>query len=72
MEVSVQETRLKISGMSCGHCSSAVEKALTNLEGVSRVQVSLEEGSALIQYDPGQLEVADLEKTIEDAGYTIV
>ncbi len=70
--MAVQEARLKISGMSCGHCSSAVEKALTNLEGVSRVQVSLEEGLALIQYDPGHLEVADLEKTIEDAGYTIL
>ena len=37
---------LKISGMNCGHCTAAVTKALSSIEGVSEVVVDLERGEA--------------------------
>lgn len=72
MKLAVQEAQFKISGMSCGHCKSAVEKALANLQGVSRVEVFLEEGLAVVEFDPARVEVADLKKEIEETGYTVV
>jgi len=30
-----------IEGMSCGHCAARIEKALGNLDGVSKVKVNL-------------------------------
>jgi copper chaperone len=43
-------TRLKITGMSCGHCSAAVTKALAAVPGVSKVvEVSHERGEALVE-----------------------
>jgi copper chaperone len=42
--------RLKIMGMSCGHCVAAVERALDGVEGVQKRQVSV--GVAEIDYDP--------------------
>jgi copper chaperone len=48
---------LKITGMTCGHCSQAVTRALAAVAGVTAVQVSLEKGEARIEgdADPGQL-----------------
>ena len=37
---------LKISGMNCGHCTAAVAKALSSIEGVSEVVVDLERSEA--------------------------
>jgi copper chaperone len=40
---------LKVSGMTCGHCETAVQKALQSIEGVNAVQVSRITGSATIE-----------------------
>ncbi|GAB1410648.1 cation transporter [Desulfovibrionales bacterium] len=37
---------LKISGMSCGHCTGSVTKILESFPGISNVQVSLNPGQA--------------------------
>ena len=61
---------MKIEGMSCGHCSARVEKALNAIDGVSAT-VNLEEKIASIAL---QKEVSDdvLRKAVEDAGYEVV
>lgn len=52
-------TRLAITGMSCGHCKAAVEKALAGVEGVTRVEVDLAGGQALVEGSaPAELLVA--------------
>lgn len=43
---------LKIDGMTCGHCTATVEKALGNVPGVTRVRdVSRERGEATVEGD---------------------
>lgn len=42
---------IKIKGMSCGHCVASVTKALSNLDGISNVEVSLEKGEATFNLD---------------------
>ncbi len=44
----MSEIVIKITGMSCGHCSASVEKALKALSAVSSAQVSLNPGEARI------------------------
>lgn len=39
-------TTIKVTGMSCQHCVNAVTKALSGIEGIQDVQVSLEKGEA--------------------------
>ena len=39
-------TTIKVTGMSCQHCVNAVTKALSGIEGILDVQVSLEKGEA--------------------------
>jgi Copper chaperone len=61
---------IKIAGMSCGHCSARVAKALNALPGV-HAEVSHESGSATITADVLPPE-ADLVRAVEAAGYTVV
>ncbi|HEX7021474.1 MAG TPA: heavy metal-associated domain-containing protein [Trueperaceae bacterium] len=59
-------TKLKIEGMSCGHCRQAVQNALESVPGSQDVQVDLEQGLATVD---GQPEVALLVAAVENEGY---
>lgn len=67
-----KKVEIKVSGMACAACSAAVERSLQNLDGVISAAVNLAAGTALIEFDPESLRLADLEKAIKDAGYDVV
>ena len=60
-------TELKIQGMSCSHCSAAVERALKGVTGVTQAQVDLEAGTANVQ---GSAALEDLLAAVSEEGYT--
>lgn len=60
-------TELNISGMTCGHCQSAVSKALKSVPGVQDAQVDLKTGRAVVE---GQVDVQALIAAVTDEGYT--
>lgn len=62
--------KMKIEGMSCGHCSGRVEKALNGIEGVSAV-VNLEGKYADIVIS-GNVSDDTLRAAVTDAGYEVV
>ena len=64
-------TIIKINGMSCGHCSMAVKKALGQIEGVEKVEVSLEDKTATIS-STTSLDINILKEIIDDEGYDFV
>ncbi|MBE2899900.1 heavy metal translocating P-type ATPase [Methanothermobacter thermautotrophicus] len=63
---------IRIGGMGCAACALKIEEALKGLDGVSDATVNLVEGKVSIEYDPGRVELSDMEATIEDAGYTVL
>lgn len=63
----MESVYLKVDGMSCGSCVNAVTKALTAVQGVSSVGVSLAEGIARIE--GAELSVPAIEAAIVGAGY---
>ncbi len=63
---------LKVEGMSCMHCSGRVTRALEELDGVTNVDVSLDEGTATVEYDDSKVDVSKMEAAVEDAGYDVV
>lgn len=62
---------LIIGGMNCAACSSACEKALNKLEGVT-ASVNLPTEKAFIEYDETKVSYADLEGAIKKAGFFVV
>jgi copper chaperone len=59
-------TELKIDGMTCGHCSAAVKKALERVAGVTGADVDLAAGRARVQ---GAADPANLIAAVQDEGY---
>ncbi len=60
--------KLVIDGMSCGHCTGAVEKALLAIEGVNSVEVSLDPGQALVE---GEVDAKSLVTAVAEEGYDV-
>lgn len=64
--------KFTVLNMTCMHCVGHVDKALKELNGVENVNVSLENKSATIEYNPQKVTVSDFEKAITEAGYEFV
>ena len=62
---------LKVKGMTCEGCVAAVTRVLSALEGVGKVDVSLERGEAAVEFDRARVAESDLTAAIEDAGYEV-
>ena len=58
-----------IGGMSCGMCQSAVQEALSGVEGVAEAAVDLEGGKATVVFDEGTTNLDALRTAVEDAGF---
>ncbi len=67
---SMQKT-LNITGMMCNHCVAHVKKALESVDGVSSVNVSLENNNATVTL-AHPVDDATLAKAVTDEGYDVV
>jgi copper chaperone len=59
-----------VTGMTCEHCVSAVQKEIGGLPGVTGVDVDLGTGAVRITADPRPTEAA-LRAAVDAAGYEI-
>jgi copper chaperone len=60
---------IKVVGMSCQGCVKNLTGALSGTPGVNNVAVSLEEGEALVSYDPARVSANALRTVVEDCGF---
>jgi copper chaperone len=67
----MQTVTLEISGMTCGGCVRSVGNVLKALDGVAKAEVSLEKRSAVVDYDPGKVGIAELKRSVEGAGFEV-
>ncbi|GAA4654994.1 copper ion binding protein [Anaerocolumna aminovalerica] len=63
--------KIAIEGMSCQHCVSHVKEALSELNGVTSVEVNLEGKSAVLEAS-GEVKDEDIKFAVDDAGYEVV
>ncbi len=61
---------VSIEGMQCNHCKMTVEKVLGALEGVTKVEVSLENKNAIIESSK-EIDNNKIEEVIKEAGFTV-
>ena len=67
----MQTEHLKVTGMTCGGCTSNVTNALNAVKGVEDVAVSLSEGEAVVQYDERLTSPEQLKSAVKGAGYGV-
>ena len=56
-----------ITGMSCGGCRSHVEKALSEVEGVTKASVNLEKAEAVLDMEP-HIEIEKFQEALKNSG----
>ena len=62
---------IQIEGMSCGHCTGRVQKALEGMEGVTSVEMSLEDKNATVTLNT-DITNEVLSAAVTEAGYEVV
>lgn len=65
------QQQFSVTGMTCGHCAASVTEEVSEIPGVSDVQVSHEAGTLTFEAtaDVTRDQVA---AAVEEAGYTLV
>ena len=60
--------KLKVDGMTCGHCAQTVTKAVEGLPSVERALVDLAAGEVTVE---GAADEDAVRRAIEEAGYEV-
>ena len=62
---------INIEGMQCNHCKMSVEKALNEINGITKVEVNLEKKTAIIK---SSIEISneEIKSKVSDAGFEII
>jgi P-type Cu+ transporter len=68
---SIQRIDLPITGMSCAACASRVEKSISKVKGVSKVNVNFANSKAYVEYVPSETDNKDIKSAVEKAGYGV-
>ncbi|MDZ7640890.1 MAG: cation transporter [Desulfurivibrio sp.] len=63
---------IKIKGMSCAHCVASVTKALSDIDGISNVHVSLSDHEASFELSKDELPMTAIRAAIDRIGFEVV
>lgn len=63
----MNDVKLTIEGMSCGHCVARVREALATVAGVEVSDVRI--GEATVRIDPARADIGALIDAVQDVGY---
>ncbi|NHZ71138.1 MAG: copper ion binding protein [Proteobacteria bacterium] len=62
---------LSVPDISCGHCKSSIEGAVVPMDGVAKAEVSINDRTVDVEYDPAKVELAAIVTAIDDQGYEV-
>jgi len=60
-----------VKGMTCASCAVNIEKGLAGIDGVKTANVNLAAEKVVIEYDPAQVSLSKIIKTIIELGYKV-
>ncbi|MBN2839286.1 MAG: heavy-metal-associated domain-containing protein, partial [Fusobacteriaceae bacterium] len=69
IEVPYSNVILDIEGMTCQACSLRIEKKISKLEGISKINVNLATNIAEIIFNENQIKLSEIKSSIENLGY---
>jgi len=70
-EAKIERIDLPIVGMSCASCASTIQKNLSGLKGVEKVNVNFATSKATILYQPQLISPQDFISSIRKSGYEV-
>lgn len=67
----MEQIKLQVQGMSCGHCVNSIEGNVGELNGVKSVKVHLDNGTVDIEFDLNVVSLEEIKSEIEELGYEV-
>lgn len=64
-------TEYEVTGMSCGHCENAVREEVSEIPGVTGIEVSADTGKLVIS-SQDELDDKAVVSAVEEAGYNVL
>src|SRR5256885_14369196 len=61
--------KLRVTGMTCGHCQAKVEKALKSVSGVYSAVIDLPDGEAEVDFDDDRITTDQLVAAVGEGGH---
>lgn len=65
----MEKQTFDVMGMTCAACQAAVDRAVTKIDGVDSVDVSLLSNTMKVEYDPQKTDASQIIAAVEKAGY---
>lgn len=69
--MSTTTTEFQVTGMSCGHCETAIRSEVSEIPGVTGIDVSAQTGRLAVTADQ-PVDDAAVIAAVDEAGYTAV
>ena len=66
----MENTSLKLRGMSCASCANNIEDAIRSVPGVEACSVNFAAEQASVTYDSGKTDIATIQAAVDEAGYS--
>jgi len=66
-----ENLELEITGMTCDHCATSIEKRFDNKEGLVSKEVSYKDGKGNFTYDPNVISETEIIDTINKGNYRV-
>jgi len=63
-------TTVTVTGMTCGHCAASVREEVSEIPGVTDVDVNVDSGAVVITSE-AELDRAQLAAAVTEAGYAL-
>lgn len=65
------ERKLFVPDISCDHCKTSIEAAVSELNGVEAVSVDIPSKTVDLSYDEGAVSLENIIKAMVDVGYEV-
>lgn len=67
----LERVTLTAPDISCGHCELTIREEVGALDGVASVEPSANTKRVTVAFDPARVSLAQIESTMDDAGYPV-
>ncbi|OZC90840.1 cation-transporting ATPase [Rhodococcus sp. 06-412-2C] len=64
------QTTYSVEGMTCAHCAASVKEEVSEIAGVTGVEVDVDAGSVVVSSDSA-LDTATIDAAVAEAGYRL-
>lgn len=70
--MAVEREEVRIDGLHCIDCVKSIEKRISRLPGVQRIEISYTAGKMEVEYDPEKIRLEKIQSNIKRLGYGIL